>query len=277
MKACSLGRPRYLATGAGGDDQRVAGVAAGVARERERALRQVDLVDVVEDDLRVEALGVLQEALHQVGALHAVDVGRPVVDIGGGHQLAALGHAGDQQRLQVGACGIDRGGVAGRAGAEDQHLGMVGAVLMGAVVGIWDQGRPTSRESDAGRVRGAAPCGNKPCMGTIDRIVADRWRSIASRMPSNHKARGPSMSMLSNLDLIRRVPLFSMLTTDQAQAIADAVVKRRFRRGELVVEQGRKSNALFILLNGRARVLTAIRVAARSSSPCWSPVTTSAR
>ena len=65
------------------------------------------------------------------------------------------------------------------------------------------------------------------------------------------------MSMLSNLDLIRRVPLFSMLTAEQAQAIADSVVKRRFRRGELVVEQGRKSNALFILLNGRARVLTA--------------------
>lgn len=64
------------------------------------------------------------------------------------------------------------------------------------------------------------------------------------------------MSMLSNLDLIRRVPLFSMLTADQAQAIADSVSKRRFRRGELVVEQGRKSNALFILLNGRARVLT---------------------
>jgi CRP-like cAMP-binding protein len=63
--------------------------------------------------------------------------------------------------------------------------------------------------------------------------------------------------MLSNLDLIRRVPLFSMLTADQAQAIADSVTKRRFRRGELVVEQGRKSNALFILLNGRARVLTA--------------------
>jgi CRP-like cAMP-binding protein len=66
-----------------------------------------------------------------------------------------------------------------------------------------------------------------------------------------------AMSMLTNLDLIRRVPLFSLLTNDQAQSIADAVVKRRFRRGELVVEQGRKSNALFILLNGRARVLTA--------------------
>ena len=64
------------------------------------------------------------------------------------------------------------------------------------------------------------------------------------------------MSLMSNLDLIRRVPLFSMLTNEQAQAVADSVVKRRFRRGELVVEQGRKSNALFILLNGRARVLT---------------------
>jgi len=65
------------------------------------------------------------------------------------------------------------------------------------------------------------------------------------------------MGMLSNLDLIRRVPLFSLLTADQAQGIADSVVKRRFRRGELVVEQGKKSNALFILLTGRARVLTA--------------------
>ncbi len=64
------------------------------------------------------------------------------------------------------------------------------------------------------------------------------------------------MAMLSNLDLIRRVPLFSLLTTEQAQSIADSVVKRRFRRGEVIVEQGCKSNALFILLNGRARVLT---------------------
>jgi CRP-like cAMP-binding protein len=62
--------------------------------------------------------------------------------------------------------------------------------------------------------------------------------------------------MLSNLDLIRRVPLFSMLTTDQAQVIADGVVKRRYRRGEIIVEQGRKSDALFILLSGRARVIT---------------------
>ena len=65
------------------------------------------------------------------------------------------------------------------------------------------------------------------------------------------------MTMLSSLDLIRRVPLFSMLTDAQAASVADAVVKRRFKRGEAIMEQGKKTNALFILLNGRARVVTA--------------------
>lgn len=63
--------------------------------------------------------------------------------------------------------------------------------------------------------------------------------------------------MLSNLELIRRVPLFSTLTSAQAEVVACAIVKRRFRRGELIVEQGKKTNALFILLSGRARVMTA--------------------
>jgi CRP-like cAMP-binding protein len=65
------------------------------------------------------------------------------------------------------------------------------------------------------------------------------------------------MSMVSNLELIRRVPLFSLLTASQAESVANAVIKRRFKRNELIVEQGAKSNALFILLTGRARVLTA--------------------
>jgi CRP/FNR family transcriptional regulator, cyclic AMP receptor protein len=64
------------------------------------------------------------------------------------------------------------------------------------------------------------------------------------------------MTMLSNLELIRRVPLFSMLTEEQAASVADAVVKRRFKRGDSIVEQGMKTNALFIILTGRARVVT---------------------
>ncbi len=67
----------------------------------------------------------LLEALHQVGALHAVHVGGPVVHFGGGHQLAALGDAGDQGRLEVGAGGIDACGVARRAGAQDQDLAVL--------------------------------------------------------------------------------------------------------------------------------------------------------
>lgn len=63
------------------------------------------------------------------------------------------------------------------------------------------------------------------------------------------------MAMLSNLDLIRRVPLFSMLTNEQALGIASNIVKRRFRRGEIIIEHGQKTNSLFILLAGRARVV----------------------
>ena len=65
------------------------------------------------------------------------------------------------------------------------------------------------------------------------------------------------MAMLSNLDLLRRVPLCSRLTVAQAEAIGSAVVKRRFKRGEALVEQGQKSDALYLLLTGRARVTAA--------------------
>ena len=63
-------------------------------------------------------------------------------------------------------------------------------------------------------------------------------------------------TMVSNLELIRRVPLFSMLTATQAETVAAAVIKRRYKRGEAIVEQGKQSNALAIILTGRARVVT---------------------
>ena len=63
------------------------------------------------------------------------------------------------------------------------------------------------------------------------------------------------MTMLSNLDLIRRVFLFSTFTPEQAEALAATVSKKRFKRGEILVEQGKKTDALFIVLTGRIRVL----------------------
>jgi CRP/FNR family transcriptional regulator, cyclic AMP receptor protein len=63
------------------------------------------------------------------------------------------------------------------------------------------------------------------------------------------------MTILSNQELIRRVPLFSSLSPAQASMVAASVAKRRFKRGEYVVRQGEKSGYLVILLTGRARVL----------------------
>lgn len=62
--------------------------------------------------------------------------------------------------------------------------------------------------------------------------------------------------MLTNLELLRRVPLFTALTASQAASIADAIVKQRFKRSEAIVEQGKKSDALYIILTGRARVMS---------------------
>jgi len=74
------------------------------------------------------------------------------------------------------------------------------------------------------------------------------------------------VSILSNADLLRRVPLFVLLTESQAQQIANAVIKRRFKRGDRIVEQGLKSNALYIILSGRARVLASDSRGARGDS-----------
>lgn len=63
------------------------------------------------------------------------------------------------------------------------------------------------------------------------------------------------MTAVSNLDLLRRIPLFACLTTDQAAAIAESLVKVRYKRGDMIVEQGGKSRSLYVLLSGRARVI----------------------
>lgn len=65
------------------------------------------------------------------------------------------------------------------------------------------------------------------------------------------------MAMLSNQELIRRVPLFAMLTPAQVDSLAANVAKLRVKRGANVVEQGKNSNALFLILAGRAHVVMA--------------------
>ncbi|MDO5652520.1 MAG: Crp/Fnr family transcriptional regulator [Brachymonas sp.] len=64
------------------------------------------------------------------------------------------------------------------------------------------------------------------------------------------------MAIVSNQELIRRVPLFSDLSPAQSSIVSATVEKRRFKRGDLIVEQGKISGALYMILSGKARVLS---------------------
>lgn len=115
---------QVTSAGAGSDDQGIAGVGRAVAGQGVRLGSEVDGVDVIENDLGFKALGVLAHTLHQHRASQTVDVARPVVDFGGGGQLTASLHAGDQQWLEVGAGRVYRSAVTGRAGTENNHSRM---------------------------------------------------------------------------------------------------------------------------------------------------------
>ena len=104
-------------------------------------------------DLGVEALGVLLEARHQLRPLDAVGVRRPVVDVGGRHQLAALREAGDQHGLEVGARGVYCRRISGGAGTQDQQAGVLGRTSRFLAL---------QNELDCNRSAGRVPCEPRP-------------------------------------------------------------------------------------------------------------------
>ena len=109
---------------AGGDDHGLGAVLGAAGPDAERALGEVDAIDVDVDEPRPEPLGLGAHRGHQVGALDAVLEARVVLDVAGQHQLAARRGAREDDRLEVGARRVDRGGQAGRAGADDDDLGL---------------------------------------------------------------------------------------------------------------------------------------------------------
>ena len=129
---------------AGGDDHGLGAVLGAARPDAERALGEVDPIDVDVDHPRPEALGLGAHGGHQVGPLDAVLEARVVLDVAGEHQLAARRGAGEDDRLEVGAGRVDRGGQAGRARADDDDLGIDPAL-----------GRPDRRR--AAGLRSGAP------------------------------------------------------------------------------------------------------------------------
>jgi len=118
-----LGRqPEQLRGGAGRDDDSLRLERRVRGAYHERPASEIHRHDVLGDHVGAEALGLLAHRLHQLGAEHGIDEARIVLDVRGQHQLTARLHAADHQRRQIRARRIDRRGIAGGAGADDDHL-----------------------------------------------------------------------------------------------------------------------------------------------------------
>ena len=81
-----LGRQAQVLRGrSGGNNQGVAGVCALVPGQDEGPLGQGGGMDMIEDDLGAEALGVAKHSIHERRSLKPFHVPGPVVDVGGSH------------------------------------------------------------------------------------------------------------------------------------------------------------------------------------------------
>ena len=121
------GQAQPLGARAGAKDDGVGhvfGAAVGLADIR--TFGEIDRADDVADDFRAHRLCVRLHPDHQVGALN-LGIAGPVLDLCRGGQLAARLDPLHQNRLKHGAAGIDGGGIARRAGADDQNLGLLRA------------------------------------------------------------------------------------------------------------------------------------------------------
>jgi hypothetical protein len=93
-------------------------------------------MDMVEKDFGVKAFSMFLKAFHQFRALHARCIGWPIIDIRSGHELATLGHAGDEYGAEVSARGVNRRAIAGWTGTEDEKAGVLASHIfyMGIII-----------------------------------------------------------------------------------------------------------------------------------------------
>ena len=63
------------------------------------------------------------------------------------------------------------------------------------------------------------------------------------------------MSLVSNGNLLRRVPIFASVTEHQLKILESSFVKRKFKGNSLIFQQGDQSNAFFVILIGRVHLL----------------------
>src|SRR5690349_16747132 len=88
----------------------------------ERPRREVDPLDVDIHDPRPETLRLLAELGHELRPQDSLGKAGVVLDVARDHQLAAGDDAGEDDRLEVRPCRVDRGGQPGGTGPDDQQL-----------------------------------------------------------------------------------------------------------------------------------------------------------
>ena len=86
------------------------------------AVGELDPVDVVGDEAGAEALGLGAELVHHLRPHDPLGVAGVVLDVGRVLQLPAPLEALEDERLEVGARGVERSRVAGRPTADDDHV-----------------------------------------------------------------------------------------------------------------------------------------------------------
>src|SRR6266511_69143 len=110
-----------LRRGAGRDDDGGRGDEPVFEPELQRPLREVDARHLARVEPRAEPLRLLLHPLHQLGAEDRLDEAGVVLDLARDGELPARLQPLHEERVQVGAGGVERGGVAGRAAPDDDE------------------------------------------------------------------------------------------------------------------------------------------------------------
>ena len=66
---------------------------------------------------------------------------------------------------------------------------------------------------------------------------------------------------MSTIDVLTNVPLFAGLDARAIEALAGFTFRKTFEAGELIVEEGRTGNGLFIVVSGSAEVIKGLQTA----------------
>ena len=125
------GESQTLGNGAGGYDDGIGQDGLGIGEDFEWGGREIDLGNSLSEDIGAEADGLGAAAIHEFNTVNTVRKSGEVLNVGGGGELAAgsdvVGHpAFEEDGTELGAGGVDGGGVGSGTTADDAETGVEG-------------------------------------------------------------------------------------------------------------------------------------------------------